>query len=58
MKFLLDENIPPSLCDDLSKAGHETTHVHQSGLTGATDFEVVNFANEKQLCIITHDFRL
>ena len=55
MKFLLDENLPPSLCVQLSEIGHEAIHVRQCGLTGAPDLEIVNYTKAKQLCIITHD---
>jgi predicted nuclease of predicted toxin-antitoxin system len=55
MKFLLNENIAPSLCGLLSSIGWQSIHVTDVGLKGEPDFKIVNFCATEGYTIITHD---
>ena len=55
MRFLLDENIPPSLAVLLKKIGHEARHVVDIGYTSTPDFKISAFAAQSGEIILTHD---
>jgi predicted nuclease of predicted toxin-antitoxin system len=55
MRFLLDENIPPSLAIFLKIGGHEARHVVEIGYTSASDFKISAFAAQSGEIILTHD---
>ena len=55
MKFLLDENIPPSLAIKLKEVGYEARHVVDIGLNASPDFKITDFAASADEVIITHD---
>jgi predicted nuclease of predicted toxin-antitoxin system len=55
MRFLLDENIPPSLALLLKIAGHEARHVVEIGYTNTPDFKISAFAAQSGEIILTHD---
>lgn len=55
MRFLLDENIPPSLALLLQSIGHEARHVNQIGYNNTPDFKIADFAANSGDAIITHD---
>jgi predicted nuclease of predicted toxin-antitoxin system len=55
MKFLLDENIPPSLALLLKNEGHEARHVVEIGYNHTPDFKISAFAAETGEIILTHD---
>lgn len=55
MKFLLNENIPPSLVDYLRSEGYDSIHSFNAGLSGKKDEEVIQFASINEYVIITHD---
>ena len=55
MKFLLDENIPPSLATLLKNAGHEARHMVEIGYTSTPDFKISAFAAQSGEIILTHD---
>lgn len=55
MKFLLNENLPPSLTKELILIGWDTQHIKDVGLTGKPDTHIVEFAKVNGLVIITHD---
>jgi predicted nuclease of predicted toxin-antitoxin system len=55
MRFLLDENIPPSLAVLLKKVGHEARHVVEIGYTSTPDFKISAFAAQSGEIILTHD---
>jgi Uncharacterized protein conserved in bacteria len=55
MKFLLNENIPPSLSNRLKSLGYESIHIYDCGLTGKSDEAVIQFALMQGYIIITHD---
>ena len=55
MKFLLNENIPPSLAEHLLSSGYDAIHSYRCGLNGKPDEEVIQFASTNGYIIITHD---
>jgi predicted nuclease of predicted toxin-antitoxin system len=55
MKFLLDENMPPSLSRLLQNAGYEARHVNEIGYNNTPDFKISEFAAISGEIIITHD---
>ncbi len=55
MKFLLDENMPPSLAGLLQSIGHEARHVIEIGYNNTPDFKITEFAAASGEVIITHD---
>jgi predicted nuclease of predicted toxin-antitoxin system len=56
MKFLVDAQLPPLLCDILEKAGFESTHVENLP-TGdeSSDKEISQYADKHELIVITKD---
>ena len=55
MKFLLNENIPPSLSSLLLKISWDSSHAYQLGLNGKSDVYLVEYAIQNEFVIITHD---
>lgn len=55
MKFLLDENMPPSLAHKLKSIGYETRHVIEIGYNSTADFKIAELAASTGEIIITHD---
>lgn len=55
MKFLLDENMPPSLAAMLVGLGHEARHVFDIGYNNTPDFKIAAFAAVSGEALITHD---
>lgn len=55
MLFLLDMNVPPSLCGALESMGHQAVHVSRLGLSVATDEAIVQAARERNAVVITND---
>ena len=55
MKFLLDVNLPSSLCQRLSRHGHEASHVGRLGLWKTVDETVFSLAESRNSTLLTHD---
>ena len=55
MKFLLDENIPPSVISCIESMGHSSRHVIPIGLAGTDDLSIFHLAEMHDEVIITHD---
>lgn len=55
MKFLLDENISPSLAGLLKNIGYEARHVIEIGYNSTPDFKIAEFAAKTDEIVITHD---
>jgi predicted nuclease of predicted toxin-antitoxin system len=55
MKFLLDENLPPSFSNLLRKEGIEARHVSEVGLESTEDDVIVSFVAKSGEIIITYD---
>lgn len=55
MRFLVDENLSPRVCDRLNAAGHEATHVRDEGMSSATDPHVLAKAAADGRVLVTAD---
>lgn len=55
MKIKLDENLPSSLADDLALSGHDVHTSQQEGLSGKSDLEIWDRAQEEHRFLITQD---
>ncbi len=55
MRFLLDQNLPPSLVDLLSDVGHDVVHVQSLGMHAASDSEIVQVAVDTDRIILSAD---
>ena len=53
--FLVDEDLPRSLAQALTRAGHPSRHVYDVGLSAHPDNEIFEYAVSKRLVIITRD---
>jgi predicted nuclease of predicted toxin-antitoxin system len=54
-RFILDENVSPSVPAALRAAGHDAAHVNELGLRGAPDAVIMLRAAEQGATVITHD---
>ena len=55
MRFLLDANLSPRLCEALSDAGYEVRHVVDIGLVGASDTDIFDRAAADGDVVVTAD---
>jgi len=55
MRFLVDENLSPRVCDRLNAAGHAATHVCDEGMSSATDSQVLVKAVADGRVLLTAD---
>ena len=55
MKFLIDAQLPPALCQWLQERGHEATHVIEIGLGSASDEAIAERAIADQAMLISKD---
>lgn len=55
MNFLIDENVPYLLVDEIVKRYPDSESVYRSGLRGSTDEQLYEYANIKKLVILTMD---
>lgn len=55
MRFLRDENQSPLIVELLVRAGHEATHVRDVGLGSVLDAEILTFAAERGMLIVSAD---
>jgi predicted nuclease of predicted toxin-antitoxin system len=53
--FLLDNNLPPSLCDWLEERDLYAVHVRNLGLASASDSQIWDYARTEGLAIVTKD---
>lgn len=56
MRFLVDVNLPPRLCDWLLIRGHKAEHLANENLLTATDTEVWDRARAQAAIIASKDF--
>lgn len=56
MKFLIDEDLPRSTADLLRQHDHEAISVHDINLRGAKDYQIITYAQNNGLCLLTGDF--
>ena len=55
MRFLLDNNLSPSLVEGLRHAGHDVTHVREAGLAAADDPTVLAVARAERRVLVSAD---
>jgi predicted nuclease of predicted toxin-antitoxin system len=55
MKFLFDENLPPSFCAILRELGHEAIHVYDVNLNATPDTAIVEYAQLNDYVILTNN---
>jgi predicted nuclease of predicted toxin-antitoxin system len=55
LKFLIDESVSPLVARELASAGHDATHVHGIGLTGASDRRILEHAASEDRVLVTLD---
>lgn len=58
MKVLIDMNLSPRLAALLSGAGFEATHWSTLGPKNASDRQIMAYAKERDLIVLTHDLDL
>jgi predicted nuclease of predicted toxin-antitoxin system len=54
-RFLIDEDLPPSLSALLRQEGHECTHIMELGLRGSPDPAVFELAQEREAVLVSRD---
>ena len=55
MKFKIDENLPVEIADLLRSSGHDADTVHDEGLVGSPDANVIGACKSEGRCLITLD---
>jgi predicted nuclease of predicted toxin-antitoxin system len=55
MKFLVDAQLPPGLCDGLHAYGHQAVHVTTLGLGIASDVAIAVQAETNGMVLVTKD---
>lgn len=55
MTFLVDAQLPPALARLLVELGHEAQHVHDLGMSAASDAEIWELARRHNLILVTKD---
>jgi predicted nuclease of predicted toxin-antitoxin system len=55
LKFLIDESVSPLVAERLAAAGHDATHVHAIGLTGASDIRILERSAAEDRVLVTLD---
>ena len=55
LRFLVDEDLPRTLAQDLNAAGFEAQDVRDVGLRGKSDHEIFQFAQVQKLIVLTAD---
>ncbi len=54
-RVLVDENTSPRVAELLCENGHTATHITTALDVGVTDEEIVGYAAERDLLVVTHD---
>lgn len=55
MKFLIDNNLSPSLSKMLTDSGHNSVHVKEIGMKSASDLEIFEYAFKEKKSVVTAD---
>ncbi len=53
MRLLLDMNLSPQWVRYLNEAGFETEHWSKAGSANATDLEIMDYAKNRDLVVVT-----
>jgi predicted nuclease of predicted toxin-antitoxin system len=54
-RFLIDEDLPPSLSVLLRQEGHETAHIIELGPRGSSDAAIFKLAQEREAVLVSRD---
>lgn len=55
MKFLIDAQLPPALCEWLRHRGHQAIHVFEVGMVSASDVGIADRAEADDAILISKD---
>ena len=55
MKYYLDEDLSPKICQILRKTGMDALSAHEAGLLEATDRQQLEFAVKEKRCLVTRN---
>ena len=55
MKFIIDNQLPPKLAQWITAQGHEALHLQEVGLQDARDIQVLEFANNHGMVLVSKD---
>lgn len=55
MNFLVDAQLPPTLCVWLHSRGHHAEHVATLGLGAASDLDIADYAERTAMILISKD---
>lgn len=55
MRFLIDNALPPSLAQELSKTGHDALHVRDIGMAAASDQAIFEHALREERVVLSAD---
>ncbi len=55
MRFLVDQNVPPSVAVALREAGHDAVHTRERGLERAEDHRLVELARAEERIVVNFD---
>ena len=55
MRFLIDEDLPRSTAALLVRYGYEVIDIRDTGLRGAADADVADYAQKQGCCLLTGD---
>lgn len=58
MKLLVDQNLSPSLVDQLASAGHDAFHTATVGLASASDPAIFEWCRRNEAVLVTADKKL
>ncbi|MBN8607971.1 MAG: DUF5615 family PIN-like protein [Caulobacterales bacterium] len=55
MRFVLDQQLPPDLCDWFRRKGHESEHVRDLGLRDSADSQIWTYAASHDAITVSKD---
>ena len=55
MKYYLDEDLSPKICEILRKNGMDALSAHTAGLLEASDAQQLEFAGKEKRCLVTRN---
>ena len=55
MRFIIDADLPRSISRVIDGYGHEAVDVRDIGMMSASDEEIVQYASDERLCVLSAD---
>lgn len=55
MRFIIDADLPRSVSRVIDAYGHEAVDVRDIGMMSASDEEIVQYASDERLCVLSAD---